>query len=601
MASRALDMAVSLLFDGEISMSSHQLSSLLPGSTADHGVNSTPLTQSTAWQALQKHYGAARSMRLQDLFRDDPGRFDRFHVQTGELFLDFSKNLVTDETMDLLFRLARQARVEEWRDRMFAGDRINTTENRAVLHTALRNRSNHPVMVDGQDVMPLVNRQLERMASLSHAVRNGEWLGFTGSRITDVVNLGIGGSDLGPMMVVEALKAYARDDLRVHFVSNVDGTHLAETIKHLQPQSTLFIVASKTFTTQETLANAHSARQWLLDGLGGNNKAVASHFVAVSTNRQEVEKFGINPDNMLEFWDWVGGRYSLWSSIGLSIAIAIGMDGFYELLAGAHAMDTHFANSPLEQNMPVIMAMLGVWYNNFFGASSMAVLPYDQYLHRFPAFLQQLDMESNGKRTDRQGRVVDYQTGPVVWGEPGTNGQHAFFQLLHQGTKLIPCDFIAPARTHNPIGRHHRILLANFIAQTEALMKGKDESQVRAEMTTAGAGAGAAPGTNEQLLPHRVFTGNHPTNTILISRLTPSTMGSLIALYEHKVMVQGVVWNINSFDQWGVELGKQLARRILVELESGRGAELTSSGSHDSSTSGLLKKVMEMAEGTLNS
>ena len=501
------------------------------------------------------------------------------HEAAG-VFVDWSKHRVTDETLRLLAALAKQADVEGARDAMFSGAKVNLTEGRAVLHVALRNRSNRPILVDGEDVMPAVNAVLAKMRAFTERVRSGAWTGHTGKAITDVVNIGIGGSDLGPVMVTEALKPYARRDLTAHFVSNVDGTHLAETLRRVDPERTLFVVASKTFTTQETLTNARSARAWLLERLGADASAVARHFVALSTNAKEVAAFGIDTANMFEFWDWVGGRYSLWSAIGLSIALAIGMDAFEELLAGAHEMDEHFRAAPLERNLPVVLAMLGVWYANFFGAETHAILPYDQYLHRFAAYLQQGDMESNGKRVDRAGRPIEgYTTGPIVWGEPGTNGQHAFYQLVHQGTRLVPCDFIAPIESHNPIGDHHPILLANFFAQTEALMKGKTEDEARAELESQGLPKERV----EALAPHKVFPGNRPTTSILVQKVTPRTLGALVAMYEHKIFVQGVVWNVNSFDQWGVELGKQLANRILPEL-SAPGAVTT----HDASTNGLI-------------
>ncbi len=531
-----------------------------------------------SWQSLLKHVESVRPMQMRDMFATDPARFSRFSLEACGLLLDYSKNRVTEETMRLLFNLAKERGVEAWRDRMFHGEPINSTEHRAVLHVALRNRSNRPILVDGNDVMPGVNAVLRHMREFTDAVRLGKWKGFNGESITDIVNIGIGGSDLGPVMVTEALKPYCRSDLRAHFVSNVDGTHIVETLKHLRPGRTLFIIASKTFTTQETLTNAVSAREWLLSH-AHDEKAIAQHFVALSTNEAEVRKFGIDPKNMFEFWDWVGGRYSLWSAIGLSIAVAIGMDRFEELLGGAHAMDEHFRTAPLESNMPVILGLLGVWYNNFFGASTHAVLPYDQYLHRLPAYLQQGDMESNGKSVSRDGKNVDYETGPVIWGEPGTNGQHAFYQLIHQGTKLIPADFIAPVETHNPVGDHHRILLSNFFAQTEALMRGKTRDEARKELMQSGMAGSAL----EAVLPHKVFDGNKPTNSIMMRRVTPMTLGSLIALYEHKIFTQGIIWNINSFDQWGVELGKQLAKRILPELNTNEAVT-----SHDASTNGLM-------------
>lgn len=536
------------------------------------------LTDSKAWQALQEHYLKVRDEQMRDLFARDPERFDKFFLRFGDMLLDFSKNRVTEQTMTLLFDLARQARVAEHAEEMFSGQKINFTENRAVLHTALRNRSETPVFVDGQDVMPWVRAVLEKMRNFSEAVRDGHWRGHTGKPITDIVNIGIGGSDLGPQMVTAALKPYGKPGLNAHFVSNVDASHIAEVLKVVDPATTLFIVASKTFTTQETLTNAHTARRWLVELLE-DEAAVARHFVAVSTNREAVESFGIDPANMFEFWDWVGGRYSLWSAIGLSIALSIGMDNFEELLAGAHQMDQHFRTTPLEKNMPVVMAMLGIWYNNFFAAQTHAILPYDQYLYRFAAYFQQGDMESNGKRVDRDGYVVDYSTGPIIWGEPGTNGQHAFYQLIHQGTKLVPVDFIAAMESHHPLGRHHAMLLANVFAQGEALMRGKTEQEARAELQASGLGEEAL----ERMLPHRIFPGNRPSNTILLRKLTPRSLGSLIALYEHKIFVQGIIWNIDSFDQWGVELGKQLAGKILAELES----EEYATG-HDSSTNALI-------------
>jgi glucose-6-phosphate isomerase len=536
------------------------------------------LTHSKAWQALSEHYQKASALQMRELFAQDPKRFEKFSLRFNDILLDFSKNRITDESLRLLFDLARQAKVEEWRDRMFRGDKINITENRAVLHIALRNRSNRPIIVDGEDVMPGVNAVLAHMRQFSDAIRSGSWKGYSGKPITDVVNIGIGGSDLGPVMVTEALKPYSKPGLRVHFVSNVDGTDIAEKLKIMKPETSLFIIASKTFTTQETLINAQSAKDWFL-ATAKDPAAVAKHFVALSTNEKEVTKFGIDKANMFEFWDWVGGRYSLWSAIGLSIAVDIGMDNFEQLLAGAFALDEHFRTTPLEKNLPVILGVLGVWYNNFFGAQTEAILPYDQYLHRFPAYFQQGDMESNGKSVNRESHFVDYSTGPVIWGEPGTNGQHAFYQLIHQGTKLIPCDFIAPVETHNPIGEHHPILLSNFFAQTEALMKGKTEAEVRAELTKQGTTGEA----QDKLVPHKTFKGNRPTNSILVQKFTPQTLGSLIALYEHKIFVQGIIWNINSFDQWGVELGKQLAKAILPELK--QAGEVTT---HDASTNGLI-------------
>jgi glucose-6-phosphate isomerase len=537
------------------------------------------LTLSTAWQALSAHYDSIEARHMRQMFQDDAARFEKFSVKSGSLLFDYSKNRITLETRKLLIDLAEQAKLPAAIERMFDGCKINTTEQRAVLHTALRNRSDRPVFVDGTDVMPDIRRVLGLMRAFSDSVRSGRHVGHTGHPITDIVNIGIGGSDLGPLMVCEALKFYSTPNLRAHFVSNVDATQIVETLKKLNAQTTLFIVSSKTFTTQETLTNARTARAWLTGQLK-DEAAVAKHFAAVSTNLAATTAFGINPDNVFEFWDWVGGRYSLWSAIGLPIALFVGMDRFEELLAGAHAMDEHFRSAPLEQNMPVLMGMLGIWYGNFFGAASSAVLPYDQYLHRFPAYLQQLEMESNGKGVDRDGAPVDYDTGMVVWGEAGTNGQHAFYQLIHQGTRMIPADFLAPMHSQNPVGEHHAILLANCFAQTEALMIGKTFDEARAELLAQGLKGESL----EALLPHKVFPGNKPTNTLLFDRLDPHTLGMLIALYEHKVFVQGIVWNINSFDQWGVELGKQLAGRILPELldESVKSA-------HDQSTTSLIE------------
>ncbi len=538
---------------------------------------------SPAWKALAAHFPTIQTTQMRELFARDPARFNNFHVRFQDILLDFSKNRITDETFRLLVDLAEKSDLRGWTQKMFSGQKINTSENRAVLHVALRNRSNRPILVDGKDVMPEVNRVLAHMREFSEAVRSGKWTGYTGKRITDVVNIGIGGSDLGPVMVTEALKAYSKRDLHVHFVSNVDGTHIAETTRELNPETTLFIVASKTFTTQETITNANTARQWLLDK-AKDKGAIAKHFVALSTNTEEVKKFGIDPANMFEFWDWVGGRYSLWSAIGLSIVISIGMDNFEELLTGGHLMDEHFRSTPLEKNLPVILALMGIWYNDFFGAQTHAILPYDQYMHRFAAYFQQGDMESNGKSVQRDGTPCDFQTGPIIWGEPGTNGQHAFYQLMHQGTKLVPCDFLAPIETQNPIGDHHPILLSNFFAQTEALMKGKTADEVRAEMK----GTKLSAEELEKLIPQKTFPGNRPTNSILFKKLTPRTLGMLIALYEHKIFTQGIIWNINSFDQWGVELGKQLAKAILPELKSP--GKVTS---HDSSTNGLINYYKE--------
>ncbi len=536
------------------------------------------LTQLSAWKALTAHYQEISGIHMRDMFQQDPGRFNKFSLRFKDILLDYSKNRVNQETMRLLFELAREVDLKAAVERMFAGEKLNNTEDRAVLHVALRNRCNRPILVDGADVMPEVNHMLARMREFTEKVRNGQWTGCTDKQITDIVNIGIGGSDLGPVMVCDALKPFAQEGLNVHFVSNVDGTQIVETLKGLSRETTLFIVVSKSFTTQETIANASTARDWFLSR-GGTRAAVAKHFVAVSANARAVENFGIDSEQMFEFRDWVGGRYSLWGAVGLSIALYIGMDNFEKLLAGAHDMDEHFRTAPFEENMPVILALLGVWYNNFFDADSHAILPYDQYMHRFPAYIQQLDMESNGKRVTRDGEVVDYSTGPIVWGKPGTNGQHAFYQLIHQGTKLIPTDFLVPVDTINPIGQHHAMLLSNFFAQTEALMLGNDQDEVRTELETEGLNGNAL----EALLPHKVFPGNRPSNSILFQKLLPHTLGALIAIYEHKVYVQSLVWNLNAFDQWGVELGKQLAGKILPELE--RDGEVTS---HDSSTNGLI-------------
>ena len=547
-------------------------------------MSTSSLTSSPAWQALTKHQEEIAKTSMRELFASDPQRFAKMSHEACGVFVDYSKHRTTEDTLKRLFALARQADVEGWREKMFTGAKINGTEGRAVLHVALRNRSNAPITVDGKDVMPEVNAVLAKMRDFTERLRSGAWKGHTGKTITDVVNIGIGGSDLGPVMATEALRPYWKDGMNVHFVSNVDGTHIAETTKHLDPERTLFIVASKTFTTQETLTNARSARSWLLGKPGFDPSAVAKHFVALSTNAKEVSAFGIDTANMFEFWDWVGGRYSLWSAIGLSIACVIGMDNFEELLAGGHEMDKHFRTAPLEHNLPVILGMLGIWYANFgpaeTRAETQAILPYDQYMHRFSAYFQQGDMESNGKRVDRAGHVIaDYSTGPVIWGEPGTNGQHAFYQLIHQGTRIIPCDFIAPVESQNPLGNHHAILLANYFAQTEALMKGKTPDEARAELEPL-----KLPKEKlEELSMHKSFPGNRPTTSMLVQKITPRTLGSLIAMYEHKIFVQGIVWNIYSFDQWGVELGKQLASKILPELEGP--APVTS---HDASTNGLI-------------
>ncbi|WP_407332012.1 glucose-6-phosphate isomerase [Enterovibrio sp. 27052020O] len=535
-------------------------------------------TQTAAWKALTAHFEDAKDLTLTKLFASDANRFDKFSVRFGDgILLDYSKNLISEQTLDKLFALADETQLKDAIAAMFRGDKINQTEDRAVLHVALRNRSNTPIMVDGEDVMPHVNAVLEKMKAFSERVIGGEWKGYTGKEITDVVNIGIGGSDLGPYMVSEALASY-KTRLNLHFVSNVDGTHIAETLKDLNPETTLFLVASKTFTTQETMTNALSARDWFL-AKAEDQAHVAKHFAALSTNAKSVAEFGIDTDNMFEFWDWVGGRYSLWSAIGLSICLSVGYDNFIELLAGAHDMDNHFQQTPFSENLPVLLALIGVWYNNFFGAESEAILPYDQYLHRFAAYFQQGNMESNGKYVDRDGLPVDYQTGPIIWGEPGTNGQHAFYQLIHQGTKIIPCDFIAPAISHNPLSDHHPKLMANFFAQTEALAFGKTREQVEAEFIAAGKTAAEVA----ELVPFKVFEGNRPTNSILVKQITPRSLGALIAMYEHKIFAQGVIWNIFSFDQWGVELGKQLANQILPEL-----ADQQNVDSHDSSTNGLI-------------
>lgn len=537
-------------------------------------------TQTAAWQALQKHFDEMKDVTIADLFAKDGDRFSKFSATFGDqMLVDYSKNRITEETLAKLQDLAKECDLAGAIKSMFSGEKINRTENRAVLHVALRNRSNTPILVDGKDVMPEVNAVLEKMKTFSEAIISGEWKGYTGKAITDVVNIGIGGSDLGPYMVTEALRPY-KNHLNMHFVSNVDGTHIAEVLKKVNPETTLFLVASKTFTTQETMTNAHSARDWFLKA-AGDEKHVAKHFAALSTNAKAVGEFGIDTANMFEFWDWVGGRYSLWSAIGLSIVLSIGFDNFVELLSGAHAMDKHFSTTPAEKNLPVLLALIGIWYNNFFGAETEAILPYDQYMHRFAAYFQQSNMESNGKYVDRNGNVVDYQTGPIIWGEPGTNGQHAFYQLIHQGTKMVPCDFIAPAITHNPLSDHHQKLLSNFFAQTEALAFGKSREVVEQEYRDQG----KDPATLDYVVPFKVFEGNRPTNSILLREITPFSLGALIALYEHKIFTQGVILNIFTFDQWGVELGKQLANRILPELKDDK--EISS---HDSSTNGLINR-----------
>ncbi|MGV7959661.1 glucose-6-phosphate isomerase [Photorhabdus tasmaniensis] len=537
-------------------------------------------SQTSAWKALEQHFAQIKSIHIRELFEQDKDRFAKFSATfDDQMLVDFSKNRITTETLEKLQVLAKETDVASAIRSMFSGEKINRTEERAVLHIALRNRSNAPILVDGEDVMQQVNAVLAKMKNFSRRVINGEWKGYTGKAMTDVVNIGIGGSDLGPYMVTEALKPY-KNHLNMHFVSNVDGTHIAETLKALNPETTLFLIASKTFTTQETMTNAHSARDWFLK-TAGDEAHVAKHFAALSTNEQAVKKFGIDTQNMFEFWDWVGGRYSLWSAIGLSIALSIGFDNFEQLLSGAHAMDQHFSHTPFEQNIPVLLALIGIWYNNFFGAETEATLPYDQYLHRFAAYFQQGNMESNGKYIDRNGHPVDYQTGPIIWGEPGTNGQHAFYQLIHQGTKLIPCDFIAPAISHNPLSDHHNKLLSNFFAQTEALAFGKTRGQVDAEFVASGKTAVEVG----HVAPFKVFEGNRPTNSILLREITPFSLGALIAMYEHKIFVQGAILNIFTFDQWGVELGKQLANRILPELEDGEAVV-----DHDSSTNGLINR-----------
>ncbi len=544
------------------------------------------LTMLPAWQALKKHHAQWGGIKIRELFNDNPQRFEQFSLQLDDLLFDFSKNRLTDQTIKLLTDLADQAELRKQIDALFNGEKVNPTEGRAALHTALRNRSDRPVLLEGQDLMPQINRVLQQMETFANQVRNGSWRGYTGQLITDVVNIGIGGSDLGPLMVTEALKPYTRDKLRSHFVSNVDASQLCETLKQLNPETCLFLIASKTFSTQETLTNAHSARDWFL-AHAKEQKHVARHFVAMSTNRKRVSDFGIDPANMFEFWEWVGGRYSLWSAIGLAIVLAIGMDNFKKLLAGAHLVDEHFRTAPWHKNIPVLMGLIGLWNTDFWGAESQAILPYDHYLHRFPAYLQQADMESNGKRVTVQGQQVDYPTGPVVWGEPGTNGQHAFYQLIHQGTRLIPCDFLAAVNSHNPLGEHQNILLANFLAQSEALMKGKTAAEARQEM----AADGVPDAELERLLPHKVFPGNRPSNTFLYRRLDPQTLGMLIALYEHKIFVQASLWQINPFDQWGVELGKQLAQKILPALTT-KAPHTT----HDNSTAGLIAKIHDWRE-----
>jgi len=542
-------------------------------------------TELKSWKKLEE-IKENRSFDLRKLFRENPGRADDFSASLDDIYLDYSKNLVDEEVMKILFDLAEEAGLKEGIDAMFSGEKINETENRAVLHTALRNFSEEPLFLDGRDIKQDIRRVQNRMKAFADKVSDKKWLGFSGKPVTDIVNIGIGGSDLGPVMVTEALKPFWKAGLRVFFVSNIDGTHIAETLKKLNPETTLFLIASKTFTTLETMTNANTAKKWFLEN-GGSEKDIAKHFAALSTNAKAVTEFGIDTENMFEFWDWVGGRYSLWSAIGLSIACVIGYENFEKLLRGAYAADMHFKNTPFDKNIPVILGLLGIWYNNFFGAETHAILPYDQYMHRFAAYLQQGDMESNGKSTDRSGNPVNYQTGQIIWGEPGTNGQHAFYQLIHQGTKLIPADFIAPANSFNPVGDHHRKLLANFFAQTEALMNGKTADEAKSELEKAG----KSPEEIKKLLPFKEFKGNRPTNSIIFRKLDPETLGKLIAVYEHKIFTQGLIWNVFSFDQWGVELGKQLATKILPELEN---KEKVSS--HDSSTNNLINKFKELSE-----
>ena len=543
-------------------------------------------TRTENWKKLADHYEKMKNVQMKDLFADDPERFAKFSIRFNEILVDYSKNRLSGQTLKLLTGLADEIGLRDAIEKMFSGDKINATENRAVLHVALRNRGNTPVYVDDKDVMPEVNEVLEKMKDFSQRVISGKWKGFTNQKVTDIVNIGIGGSDLGPVMVTECLRPYAKEGLSVHFVSNVDGTHITETLKGLNQETTLFMIASKTFTTQETMTNAFSAREWFL-AYAKDQAHIARHFVAISTNTKDVEAFGIDKNNMFRFWDWVGGRYSLWSAIGLSIACYIGYERFSELLRGAYEMDRHFREAPFEENMPVVLALIGIWYADFFDARTEVILPYDQYMHRFPAYFQQGNMESNGKSVDRNGKKTDYQTGPVIWGEPGTNGQHAFYQLIHQGTKLIPADFLAPAISHNPTGEHHEILLSNFFAQTEALMNGMTEKEAADQLKRDG----KTDDEIQMLLPYKVFEGNRPTNSILFKKLTPRVLGSLIAMYEHKIFVQGVVWNIFSFDQWGVELGKQLAKKILPELPDDNPVV-----SHDSSTNGLINAFKEMRQ-----
>jgi glucose-6-phosphate isomerase len=543
-------------------------------------------TTTAAWKNLSEHHEQMKNCHMKELFKTDPARFEKFSILFEETLLDYSKNIITEETVSLLIRLAEECSLKDAIEKMFTGEKINKREDRAVLHVALRNRTNTPIYVDGQDVMPDVNDVLERMRVFSEKVISGEWKGYTGKPIKYIVNIGIGGSDLGPYMVTEALRPYRKQHLRAYFISNVDGTHAAETLKRIDPETTLFMIASKTFTTQETMTNANTAKKWFLEQ-AKDKEHIKKHFVAISTNQKAIEAFGIDPQNMFQFWDWVGGRYSLWSSIGLSIACTIGFENYVKLLEGAHAMDQHFRNNEFEKNIPVLLALIGIWYGNFFDAHSEAILPYDQYMHRFAAYFQQGNMESNGKEVGRDGVEVNYQTGPIIWGEPGTNGQHAFYQLIHQGTKMIPCDFLAPAISHNQIDDHHQKLLSNFFAQTEALMNGKTLEEAAGELRLAKMDEEAL----KELAPYKVFKGNKPTNSFLFKKLTPRTLGSLIAMYEHKIFVQGVIWNIFSFDQWGVELGKQLAGKILPELD---GSDLVYG--HDSSTNGLINAFKAMRQ-----
>lgn len=541
--------------------------------------------KSIIWEKLEIHKKSLENIHLRDLFSSDNERFNKYSIKFGEILFDYSKNIITGDTLPLLLKLADEADLSEWIDKMFTGEKINFTEGRAALHVALRNRANDAIKFEGWDVMPNVNAVLAQMKGFVESVQSGSWKGCTGKTITDVVNIGIGGSDLGPAMVCSALKPYAKPGISVHFVSNIDGSHITETLKLLNPETTIFIIASKTFTTQETLTNANTAKKWFLKSLAKRESDIARHFVAISTNQKACQDFGIDPQNMFGFWNWVGGRYSLWSAIGLSIAVYIGMDNFEDLLRGAYEMDTHFRETPFEKNIPVLMALLGIWYSNFFNAKTHAVIPYDQYLSLFPTYLQQLDMESNGKSISREGKQVNHSTGPVIWGTAGTNSQHSFFQLIHQGTQMIPVDFIAAAQSHNPIGNHHEMLLSNFFAQTEALMKGKTAQEAKDELLKSGLNSDEI----NKLLPHKVFPGNKPTNTFLYKKLTPNILGSLIAMYEHKVFVQGIIWKINSYDQWGVELGKQLAGKILPELTDNKPVS-----SHDSSTNGLINYFKEL-------